>query len=216
MIIKSLLNELANDLNDNQEGHSYITWTRDMLTGWIREALSIFYEKQPDEFIESRILEVQSCSVLQDMCDCDSIHRVIGQVTESGRLLKPLRERSLDLTFSWTGKSCKAPSGSFSLDGYAIDDTSDSLYLFPEVPPNVKVFVQVECAVIPSVDSDAATIEDKFIPTIKQWVLWRAKSMDMELSPAIANAVELHYKAFYDLLGIDVNTSTVIHKKAAT
>lgn len=216
MQVKSLITELANDLNDNQEGHAYITWTKEMLMAWIREALSIFYEKHPEEFIVSKILTVQPCSILQDICDCDSIHRVIGQVTATGRLIKPLRERDLDLTFSWTGKSCKSPTTKFTLDGYALDDTSKSLYIFPEVPPNETIYVQVECAVIPTVTNETTNIDSEYIPAIKQWVLWRAKSMDMELAPAIATAVELHYKAFYDLIGVNMNTQTIIHKRADT
>jgi hypothetical protein len=213
MRVQSLVSKIASDLNDNEDGHAYQTWPAEQIRGWIVEGVSLVYEKRPDLFVENKIIQVTPCSIIQDTCDCDIIRRVVGQVTERGRLLHPLRERGLEVSFQWTGKPCRR-KGDFRLESYAIDTETDRLYLWPEVPPHIDVHIKVECAVRPS--ADAEDINSAYDTAVTQWVLWRAKGMDMEVSTAATNAAQIHYKAFFDLLGLSIGAQTVIHKRDKT
>lgn len=219
MNVQSLVEKIASDLNDNEDGYAYQTWQANQIRGWIVEGVSLVYEKRPDLFMQNKIIQVAPCSIIQDTCDCDIVRRVVGQVTEKGRLISPLRQRGLEISFQWSGKPCrKQPKagGVFKLESYAIDDVTDTLYVWPEVPPHVKVYIEVECAVRPEDLTDSDDVSSAYDTAVIQWVLWRAKSMDMEISPTALNAAQIHYKAFFDLLGLSVDTQTIIHKRDKT
>lgn len=219
MNVQSLVAMIASDLNDNEDGHAYQTWPANQIRGWIVEGVSLIYEKRPDLFMQNKIIQVTPCSIIQDTCNCDVIRRVIGQVTASGRLLKPLVQRGLEIGFQWTGKACKPKlktGEGFQLESYAIDTVTDALYIWPEVPPHVDTYVAVECAVRPEGLAASDDVSSAYSTAVVQWVLWRAKSMDMEISAAASNAAQLHYKSFFDLLGLSGATQLIIHKRDNT
>lgn len=220
MSLESLVEQITSDLNDSENGHENTTWSADDIRVWVGEGISLVYDKRPDLFMERVIIEVENCSIIQDSCDCDSIRRVIGQVTEKGRLIGTLRQRGLEISFQWTGKPCrpkrKPGQTTFRLESYAIDTVSDTLYLWPEVPPGFKVWVEVECSHRPSqeeLESDSYEIPSGALVAVKQWALWRAKSVDMEIATGATAAAQLHYRAFFEALGLSAETTTVIHKR---
>lgn len=214
MNVESLVDQIAGDLNDDAPGYEFHTWSAEQIRAWIVEAMGIVYDKRPDLFIEKKIIQVKPCSIIQDTDGCDSIRRVIGQTTADGRLIKELNERDLEISFEWTGKPCyKVSSGSgFKLESYAVDTVSDTLYIWPQVPPGVTVYVQVECSSIPD-GTGNFEVGNQYHAAVVQWVLWRAKSMDMEISSAAMTAAEFHYKVFLDLLGLAASVQEIIHKK---
>lgn len=216
MKFKTLLAEIAGDLNDNEEGHVYTTWQESDVRAWIKEAIGLIFDNRPDLFLELRIIKIDPCTTRQTACDCEVVRRVIGQVTKSGRLIKQLRERSMDIQLQWVAPSCKRRTGNpFTVDGYAIDSVGDSLYIFPEVPPGIDVYIQVECAVRPDESmTDDTELKGELIAPIKQWVLFRAKSVDAELAPAILQMATVHKTTFYEIVGIQAQTSVVIHRRA--
>ena len=219
MNVQSLVAKIASDLNDNEDGYAYQTWQANQIRGWIVEGVSLVYEKLPDLFMQNKIIQVTPCSIIQDTCGCDIIRRVVGQVTESGRLIQPLRQRGLEISFQWSGKPCRKALRAgevFKLESYAIDDVTDTLYVWPEVPPHITVYIEVQCAVRPTDITDNDEVGGAYEAAVIQWVLWRAKSMDMEVSPAALSAAQLHYRAFFDLLGLSVDAKTVIHKRDNT
>lgn len=220
MSLESLVEQVTSDLNDDATDHENTTWAENDIRVWVGEGISLVYDKRPDLFMERVVIKVDTCSIIQETCECDKIRRVIGQVTEEGRLLAPLRERGLEISFQWTGKPCRSKrntgQATFRLESYAIDDTTDTLYLWPEVPPGIDVWVEVECSHRPTqeeLESDDYTIPEGALVAAKQWALWRAKSMDMEISASAMAAAQRHYQAFFDVLGVAAETSTIVHKR---
>ncbi|HEJ0216553.1 TPA: hypothetical protein SLO96_003011 [Proteus mirabilis] len=217
MKIKTLIDIITSDLGDNESGYENTTWSRAQIRDWIVEGYNTVFDNRPDLFMEHKVIKVAHCSTLQDTCDCTKIRRVLGQANEKGRVFNPLRERGLEIGFQWTGKTCsRKSSGKFLLESYAIDKTSENLYVYPEVPPSEDVYIVVECSVRPTASTEEDDIKDDGYAAVIQWVLWRAKSMDVEVSPASQSAAQLHYRAFFDVLGITLDKQTVIHKRDNT
>lgn len=220
MSLSSLVEQITSDLNDSESGHENTTWTKDQIRVWVGEGINLVYDKRPDLFMERVIVEVDNCSIVQDICGCSTIRRVIGQVNEQGRLIRTLRERGLDVSFQWTGKPCRPKTvpgqSGFKLESYAVDSVSDTLYLWPEVPPGIQVWIEVECAKRPTeeeLESGGVDIPTGAVVAAKQWALWRAKSIDMEISAGAMTAAQQHYRAFFDALGLSAETTTVIHRR---
>lgn len=202
MKLSSLLAEAAVDLNDAAPGHEFTTWHREQIRAYIEEAIQIAFSERPDLFSGMKIIKVQPCSVVQETCDCTHITRVIGQVSEHGMLLKPLRERKNNQIF-WPGHSCPVSPKAFMLNEFMIDQTSDKLWLWPQVPAGLDVYVMVICAVFPSeLDDDVDDIPDELAPAIRQWVLFRAKMVDGENSEAVVQVANTHKTTFYELLAL--------------
>ena len=115
-------------------------------------------------------------------------------------MISLMRKRNLDVSFQWRGKPCPVNRNTFALESYAVDEVTDQLYIFPEVPTGKEVYALVECAVRPT--QETQEVSDEFAPMLREWALWKAKSMDMEISSAAGAAAQVHYKAFFDMLSI--------------
>lgn len=214
MNIGLLLKQLAVDLNDAAPGHENTTWSRSQLRAYLEEAMSIVFIERPDLFIETRVIKVQPCTVVQDTCDCEHVRRVIGQSTKDGRILKYLRPKKAPDRLVWTGRVCRSRVQDFSLSQYYIDDVTNKLWLFPQMPAGLDIYVAVECAVAPSDFSDSASIPDAVQAAVVQWVLYRAKMVDGEYNPVIVQVANQHYQTFWDLIKAAVVRSDIIVEKS--
>jgi len=196
----SLLYQLAVDLNDAGAGHEFTTWSAEQLGAYLMEAIQVAFVERPDLFIEHRIIHLKPCSIIQDTCDCTHVIRVLGQSTADGRVFKELRVRKANDKLLWTGRTCKSKTGKFELIEYTIDSNTDTLRVYPQVPAGQDIYVLVECSVIPKDIGDV--VDTELLAAIKQWVLYRAKTVDAELNPNIFNVAKLHRDTFFALLAI--------------
>lgn len=214
MNTQALILSISGDLNDNEDGYHNQTWTERQIREWVAEGVNLVYDKRPDLFMEQKVIPVTPCSIIQDTCDCGVIRRVLGHSTKNGRLLSLMRKQGLEASLQWRGTSCRRATGKYSPTSYALDAMTDTLYVWPEMPPHEEAYILVECASRPDQDSINEHVDDGYVTAVKQWVLWRAKSMDAELSSAAMSAAQMHYKAFFDVLGVAAEATVVWHKSA--
>lgn len=214
MNTQALILSISSDLNDNEDGFHNQTWTEQQIREWVAEGVTLVYDKRPDLFMEQKVIPVVPCSVIQDTCDCGVIRRVLGHATKDGRLLSIMRKQGLESSLQWRGTSCRRAVGKYKPTSYALDAVTDTLYVWPEMPPHEEAYILVECASRPDPDSINENVDDGYVTAVKQWVLWRAKSMDAELSSAAMSAAQMHYKAFFDVLGVAAEATVVWHKSA--
>lgn len=200
MQVSSLLEQLAVDLNDAAPGHEFTTWSRDQIRAYLIEGIQVSFSVRPDLFIETVIIKAEPCSVVQDTCDCTHIRRVIGQSTKNGRIIKELRQRSNDDKLRWTGRTCPVPPDKFELKEYSIDNATDKLWLYPQVPAGKDIYVMVECAKVPEDIDDDYDIPAELLAPVVQWVLYRAKMVDGENNTAIIQVATGHQNTFWALL----------------
>lgn len=200
MYVSSLLEQLAVDLNDAAPGHEFTAWSREQIRAYLIEGIQVAFTERPDLFIETVIIKVNPCSILQDTCDCTHIRRVIGQSTMDGRIIKELRQRSNNDKLRWTGRTCPTSPDKFELKEYSIDNITDKLWLYPQAPPGKDIYVLVECAKAPDNIQDDYDIATELLAAIKQWVLFRAKMVDGENNAAIIQVAMQHQNTFWKLL----------------
>lgn len=200
MQVSSLLEQLAVDLNDAAPGHEFTTWSRDQIRAYLIEGIQVSFSVRPDLFIETVIIKAEPCSVVQDTCGCTHIRRVIGQSTKNGRVIKELRQRSNDDKLRWTGRTCPVSPDKFELKEYSIDNATDKLWLYPQVPAGKEIYVMVECAKVPEDIDDDYDIPAELLAPVVQWVLYRAKMVDGENNTAIIQVATGHQNTFWALL----------------
>lgn len=218
MKLSVLLDTIADDLNDNEVNYEFTTWTPQHLRALVADAIQLVFASRPDLFLEQKVIELTPCDIRQEVCECDYVRRVIGQTDKNGRMLKPLRARSMDEQFLWTGKPCPIRDPSrFRLQGYAVDKAGSDLYVFPAPPMGVPTFVRIECAVRPpdTLDDDFE-INNEIGVAAKQWVLFCAKMVDAEVSPDMRAAAAVHESEFWRILGVQKDTKVIVHKRADT
>ncbi len=214
MNTQALILSISGDLNDNEDGYHNQTWTERQIREWVAEGVNLVYDKRPDLFMEQKVIPVTPCSIIQDTCDCGVIRRVLGHSTKDGRLLSIMRKQGLESSLQWRGPSCRRITGKYKPTSYALDAVTDTLYIWPEMPPHEEAYILVECASRPDLDSINEHVDDGYVTAVKQWVLWRAKSIDAEVSSAAMSAAQMHYKAFFDVLGVAAEATVVWHKSA--
>lgn len=216
MNINSLLNIIAADLNDNAPGHAFTTWSQEQLRAYAEEALEIAYYQRPDLFIKRRVIRLQPCTYMHDTCDCTKVYRVHGQTTKDGRIIRLLRpekiidrpELRLKLKERWRGRTCPLPrnlrGGKFYLESYELHEETDTLWLYPMVPPGEEVYITVDCLVPMDKLVGNFDVLDEFRAAVMQWVLYRAKMIDAEHNPTVLSAAKEHSDNFWKLLAVHV------------
>lgn len=209
MLIGSLLDLLAVDLNDAAPGHAFTTWSKEQLGAYLEEAVQLAFLERPDLFLEERVLKVEPCSIRQEVECCTRIRRVLGQCTADGRVTHMLRPRKLDVRLVWTGRTCPVSPKNFRLSQYAIDDTDDSIWLWPQVPAGVDVYVRVQCAVMPTEVDDDYDVPTELQAAVLQWALYRAKVVDAEVNQAVAQIAGDHKQTFWQLLRASADVAPI-------
>lgn len=198
MKAKSLLYDLAVDLNDAAPGHEFTTWSARQLLTYVEEGLQVACALRPDLFLHTVVIPVTPMSTEQTACQCTRIYRVIGQSDENGKVIRELRRMRSAEEARWFGPMCGRISD--KLTEYSIDDTSNKIWLYPQVPPNKKLYLLIECAVAPEGIDDSFEVPVQLLPIVKQWVLYRAKLVDGENNPLIVQVATMHEQSFYRLL----------------
>lgn len=203
MIASSVIAEVSHDLNDQVPGYEYTRWSVEQLHSYLREALVAVGHQFQKEFVGMVIVELEPGGDWQKACDCSSIVRIVGESTKSGKLRRYLRKIADVEADLWTGdiSHCPARGKDYAIDGYSISVVDDSLFrVYPPVPPNVTKYVLVECFKEPDGYSLDTDVPEKLVVMVKQWMLYRALSVDSENNPTITELANTHQKTYFNLM----------------
>lgn len=196
MLISSLLELVAADLNDRQ----HTVWSVEQLRAYIQEGFNNAFVRRPDSFMDEKVIKVEPCVTYQEVCECSSIRRVIGQSTKDGRIIKELRKRTNKDRLKWPGEACDIDLNNFELDEYSVDSKTNKLRVFPAVPAGLDIYVVVECSVSPD-DLNMDDDMDGVISTaVHQWALFCARMVDAENNPAVFDVARTHEVTFWRIL----------------
>lgn len=217
MKFNSILYNAAVDLNDAAPGHEFTTWSQEQLRAYVVEALQLAFIVRPDLFTETRIIKLQPCTIVHDACDCTNIRRVFGQCTADGRIINMLRPKKQQDNLIWTGRTCPVSPKNFKLTQYAIDADTNKLWVWPQVPAGLDVYLLVECDVLPDEFTDDYEVSSELQAAVMQWVLYRAKMVDGENNTAIIQVATTHRETFWQILQAQANAEEVdVANKQAT
>lgn len=201
--MENILLSYAEDLNDAYPGHEFSIWPRHKLLEYLNEALCLIAAQRPDLFTETKVVKVDPCSNYLDLCDCNEILDVLGQADKNGRLLRALPERSKKSTL-WMGGSRFQDEFTTELTEYEIIDRSNLVRVYPQnLDPSRDIYVLVRC----SVDAKTYTLYDDppagrcaFMAAARHFVMYSAKMIDGEFSPAMLSASKEHREMFFGIL----------------
>lgn len=203
-----IIREVSLDLNDQEPGYEYTRWSRSQLQSYLREALLHVGKRMQDWFIERIVLTVQPGADWQSGCGCTDIIRIVGESTKDGRLLRTLRRLEDDEANTWPGSvtRCQRIGSGYTMESYSISAVDDSLFrVQPPVPYGDKKYVIAECYVEP--DGALGTdVNAEAVMIVKQWMLYRALSLDSENNPDILNLAKQHQQTFFELLNLAIQT----------
>lgn len=201
----ALVEQISWDLNDQEPGYEYARWPYERLSAYLQEALDYASLAIRDAFVEKVVVRLEQGEVWQNACECEDILRVLGETTADGsRILRRLRRVDDDETLVWQGEGTRRCSygTSYQMESYTIDATTGkSFKVFPPVPASEKKprYVLLECFVPPSVSTDA-DLPYEMSMAVKQWVLWRALSLDTENNETVFALAKEHRDTFYRLV----------------
>lgn len=200
MTVNQIILDVSTDLNDQLNGYEYISWSYTQLLSYLKESLGYITEALFDSDSGGVKLyqhETDPSLLWQSVCDCKTITRV--SLINSDGTYKTLRLINDDPKMMWT--ECN-PSvcGGGCIDSYIINKNDRSLFrLLP--PTSYPVKVAVECYSKQDIDIDLSTDIDKaYIAPIKQWMLYRALSVDSENNQAIFTLAQTHQQTYFSLV----------------
>ena len=203
MKVSTIILEVSRDLNDQEPGYAFTHWEYPQLQSYLAEALLMVSERFSDRFMQHKIVKLVPGEVWQKTCDCERIERILGEVTRDGQqILRKLSRVTDDEDNIWSGPVSKCHSGG-ALTGYSISATVDNMFrVYPGVSRSDRIdhYVLVECYVIPDGYDDDTDVPAALVPMVKQWMLYRALSMDSENNPTITQLAASHRDTYFKLV----------------
>mgnify|MGYP003294269231 CR=1 FL=1 len=206
MTNSDIIRDVSLDLNDQEPGYEYTRWTRRQLSSYLKEALVQISQQLEDWFVSQVVVKLEPGGDWQKACDCTSIIRIDGESTADGHVVRYLRRLEDIEEFTWPGavQRCPISVRDYKLESYTIDSNDETQFrVFPPVPSGADRFVTLKCHKIPE-GNDEDTVPAKAVAMVKQWMLYRALSVDSENNPSIIQLANNHKETFFTLLGTAV------------
>lgn len=199
-----IIEDVSRDLNDQELGYEFTRWTQVQLASYLREAVLDAAPYVKDLFLAKKVVRVEPGVGWQKACSCDDILKIDGVSNADGRLLYTLHRISDDADWDWDGGlpgRCADPS-SWRGRGYVVNSVDDSE--FRVVPPKPAgtpdAYVLVRCYDVPEDVTEDTDVPSELVAAVKQWMLWRALSVDSENNAAITELAVRHRQSYTDLL----------------
>lgn len=210
MLAAALIEDVSRDLNDAVPGFAFVRWPREQLASYYREAFSTVSKALREPFIHTEIVKVQQGGGWQKACEhCTTILRVLYECTETGRPVGPLVNATDTSEVIWTGpflSPCmRAQKRQYGMRSYTLSGTDSAMFqIYPPVPEGLDKWVMLECYSEPDLYDMEVDVPDNFVAAIKQWMLYRALSVDSENNPAIIQLAAQHRETHFELLKMAV------------
>lgn len=207
MSLRSFIESVSRSLGDydsENAGNSFIHWSEADLLRWYNEAMCLIATYKPQDFAKTKILRLRP-GTTQFAC-CNNIGSTVALVTKDGEHIKYLRSSTAKITQNpWRGRKCSTNAAGYEPDNVIkIDDSGDTFEIHPPVPDKGGYYVQIRCvqspAAMTAADLDGETSDCRYDAAARQWMLFSALSGQTD--SGMLNAAQIHYKAFWDMLGI--------------
>lgn len=203
LFIESVSRSLG-DYDAENAGNSFIHWSEADLLRWYNEAMCLVATYKPQDFVKTKILRLRP-GTTQFAC-CNNIGSTVALVKKDGTHIKYLRTSTAKITQNpWRGRKCSSTAAGYEPDNVIrLDDSGETFEVHPPVPEVGGYYVQIRCVQSPepktSAELDEATSDCRYDAPARQWMLFSALSGQTDA--AMINAAQIHYKAFWDMLGI--------------
>jgi hypothetical protein len=196
-----LTSQQLSDYQATQPDQQFVHWSQELLLSYYNDATAYIASLKPQDFVSTVVIRLLPGST-QNTC-CEFVGKVTEQVDSVGNFLANIR--SIKTTPTWLGSTiCKTAGDYAPTATYRVDDAPNSFAIWPPVPATGAYYVKIRCSQAPapitSANLSASLPASKFSAAITEWALYRALSG--ETDTALMNAAGLHYKAFFELLGM--------------
>ena len=211
MIAEQLIKDVSRDLNDFVPGFSFVRWSLEQLESYYREAFSLVGKALREPFIHTEVIKVQQGGGWQKACEhCTTILRLLYECTETGRPIGPLVNATDTSEVVWTGpfiSPCmRAAKSRYAMRSYTLSGTDSTMFqVYPPVPEGVNRWVMLECYSEPDLYDMTVNVPDNFVAAMKQWMIYRALSVDSENNPTIIQLAAQHRETHFELLKLAVS-----------
>lgn len=213
-----IIYEVSLDLNDQEPGYEYARWTREQLQIYLKEGLLHLSAAMKSWFVESEIVELKPGANWQQVCDCTKLLRIIGETDSEGNIIRYLSRQEDSEMNLWAGpvRRCPVSAADYEIESYSISSTRKNAFtVHPPVPLGVTKFVMVECFAQPKGGMDDEVPADA-VPIVKQWMLYRALSVDSENNTAIIGLAKAHNDSFFNLIKMAIEFERMEEQRHGT
>lgn len=197
--------KLLNDSYDCDPEYDFTRWSRDDLSHYARDAVSMIFMLNPKKFTDCKTISLNPGRVQKLPVGCVKLIKVLG-VNNNGRAnasIAPAVNERLGELFQ-KGCSESFNPNEYEVLGYSLEESSDNIFYVDPPVPEGTVEIDVICACHPDVDSKSFELEPWMHNAVIEWVLYRAYSSEDESGQA-ANQAQLHLQHFYTIMQNFVN-----------
>lgn len=215
MLASHIIREVSVDLNDQEPGYEYTRWPVSQLQSYLSEAVITLSHQFRDEFLARHVVRVEPGNRWQEAVvsggDAEIV-RILGETTADGRhILRSLSRVMDDEANTWSGGPSRCHAGG-PLTSYSVSTTDSSMFrVYPPVSPadTKPHYVLLESYVEPDGHSEVLEVPNRLVAMVKQWMLYRALSMDSENNSTITQLALSHQQTYFKLLEHEIARQTM-------
>lgn len=215
--MRSICDDVATILSDNDEDCPNTRWSKEDLECWEKEARKVVAIVKPTTATTTHTMKLSPGKVQTVPEGCGQVVGVLGIPNENGSVSEIPDEGEDDLA-KYYSTPCNVrpsfsggkPSGTdnYSLSSYELDVTCPEVfYVSPSVPEGSSIDVLIKC--VASGEDDNIDLDCRYDPILKEWMLYKAYSVEME-NPNSAGLAGTHLQNFYNLISLAFNAERFI------
>lgn len=214
MQIQQWLELTANQLQDYHAGNpsqQFVRWSKAQLLSFFNDAACYIANMKPNDFLVTQIVKLVP-GTTQTVC-CPLVGTVREQVDVNGNFIS--RISVIKDTPTWRGSNICHTSTYKPQSVSRTDGDNSTFVVNPPVPATGDYYVKIRCATPPTLSTDDLSSQMptcKYMAAINEWVMYRAFSGEND--SALTSLAQLHYKAFFDLMGSQQKIEDAMKKAA--
>lgn len=201
---RAMIAEVSRYLTDQEEGFEFTHWTELDLFTYLRYSIAIIAAANKSKYSATKEIELTQGNLQTLSSICDNA-QIIGTKTSSGAVV-PARKITKDPSLSIDRPVCESTSigKEYIVRTWsALDADSNTLWVSPEVPADVKVTVIASCfePPVPTSMDETINLPTELEPALFEFMLYYAFGVDIE-SVGMRERSESHFNKAYTILGV--------------
>jgi hypothetical protein len=200
--VTHIAERLSDYRKDNPAALNHRHWSKELIQSFYNSAYTAIANANPEDFATEKVVRLKAGTSQKNACD------MVGQVTQyvdkDGNYLGTLRPISRRPSFSL---GCSDVFNYRPRESFAVSATEFEIY--PPVPDNCAFYVKIKC--IDLTPPANGSVPAKYQSVITEWAMFSALSGETDTT--IIPLAQLHYKAFYDLLGLQRKSDEAFRMK---
>lgn len=205
---RKVLERVAERMTDYEDGYEFELNSAEVVLAAFNNALAMISRLVPATFLTPMRVQLGAGEIIQ-VPECEQIVQIPSVYVNKEFVSAPDNIAVMNQKLRSISEKCRPLTGGKYKAQYVGIAGNNTVRVYPPVPDNVNVEVDLLCACVPQAtsDSDMLEIPTNIVPVVEELMLYYLYDIDSEAVPNRGRS-SLHYQIATTLLGVSRNAPT--------